>query len=157
MIPLFLLHSAVALAWYVLVGWLCLVTYRRLRLKSLPWIAGTYAASLVAAPVTDFLVHRAFPFGADARSIVFTSAGILVLGVSALQYFSKLLLAVLAFSEVAFLLSRAYPDFDSPLLRSLLRAHGQVRIIGIASLLTVAIAPMIVLGYLYFSGPVVPQ
>ena len=157
MIPLLLLQTALALAWYVLVGWLCLATYRHLRLATLPWIAGTYGAGLIALPATQFLIQRAFPFGADARSIAFTPAGMLVLGISSLEHLGRFLLAVLAFSEVAFLLSRAFPEFDSRLLRWLLSAHRRVRIIGIAAISVTVAGPLLAFAYVYLHGPSVPQ
>ena len=157
MIPLFLFHTAVALMWYGLVAWLCLITHRRLALRSLPSIAATYAASLVAVPATEFLIGRTFPFGADARSIAFTTAGAVVLGVSTLHQLSRLLLALLAFSEVAFLLSRAFPDYDSRLQRLLLAAHGRVRCIGSIALLVTVAPPLLLLGFRLANDPVVPQ
>ena len=157
MIPLFLFHTAVALVWYALVGWLCLATYRRLRLKTLPWIAGTYAASLVAVPATDFLMLRTFPYGADARSIAFTSAGVVVLGMSTLQHLSRLFLAVLAFSEVAFLLSRAFPEYDGRLQRLLLTAHRRARAIGVITVSVTVAPPLLLLGFRLVYGAVLAQ
>lgn len=156
-IPLFLFHSVVLLAWYVLIISFCLVTYCHLRLASLPWIVGVYATGLIAEPLTQFLVSRIFAFGVETKSIVFTPAGLLVLGVSSLQHLSNLLLALLAFSEVAFIVSRAFPDFDSWLMRLLMRTHRHVGRFGLATILMTAAVPLLPLGFWYFNGPSVPQ
>jgi len=142
-----------SLVWYILVAWLCIALYRSLRLAALPWIAARYLIAFVALPTTNYLLRRIFPFGSLATPQHFTPDGWILLSQDGLEALCDLLVAVLAFSEVAFLVSRAFPDVRSYILRLLLGAHQQVRTLGITILVLAVSAPSVALAFLLLHGP----
>lgn len=106
----FLSYAVASLAWFALVVWLCVVLYRTLRLPALPWIACRYFLAFFAWLATSYLFRRIFPPGTFAPRLRFNPDGWIVLWQTSIDAITDLLVATLAFSEVAFLVSRAFPD-----------------------------------------------
>jgi hypothetical protein len=155
-ISLVSLDLLLMLAWFVLVVAFCWGLYRTLRLSSLPWIGAIYLLSLVTVPLTQLLARRIFPFGADPTGLRVRPEGALVITNSCIEGLGNLLLALLAFSEVAFLVSRAYPESHSRLLAFFFRLHDYVREIGVAALILVVSTPLLTFVFLHFHGPSIP-
>ena len=155
----FFSYAFASLAWFVLVVWLCLFLYRSLRLPALPWIACRYALAFVAWIFTGYAFRRIFPAGTSAirpmrvEEWSLPPGAWIALTETLIEAVVDLLVAVLAFSEVAFLVSRAFPDIHSRLLTFLLAARGRVRTIGLTACLLTASVPIAALLFLWLHGP----
>jgi hypothetical protein len=153
----FLSYAVTSLVWFALVVWLCIVLYRSLRLPALPWIASRYLLAFFAWGATSYLFHRTFPPGTFSPHQHFTPDGWIVLWETCIDGIADLLVAVLAFSEVAFLVSRAFPDVHSRLLTFLLGARRHVGTIGLAACLLTVSLPLGALVFLWLHGPFPPK
>ena len=152
------------LAWFGLVVWLSIVLYRFVRLPALPWIACRYALAFFAVSITSYAFRQLFPPG-SIQTHPFVAAGgwhppavpwILCLE-ALIEAMGDLLVALLAFSEVAFLVNRAYPDVRSWLVTFLLGARKHIRAIGIAACACTASVPIMALLVLWIHGPFPPN
>jgi hypothetical protein len=146
-------YAVTSLAWYILLAWLCIVVYRSLRLPALPWIASRYVLAFFAWLATGYLYRRLWPSGVTPIGRPLTPDEWLPLWEMVVAVLCDLLVAVLAFSEVAFLISRAFPDVRSRLLTFLLRARHRTRAIGISACILTVISPLIYLIVYFIHGP----
>jgi hypothetical protein len=149
----FLSYAAATLAWLALVVCLCVLLYRSLRLPALPWIACRYVLSLFAWIANAYLFRRIFPAGSFAPLQHFAPDGWIVFWQMGIDAISDLLVAVLGFSEVAFLVSRAFPDVHSRLLTFLLAARRHIGAIGLAACLLTVCVPIGAFLFLWLHGP----
>ncbi|HEY2710878.1 MAG TPA: hypothetical protein VGI60_00045 [Chthoniobacterales bacterium] len=150
----FLSYATTSLAWFALIVWLCLLLYRSLRLPALPWIAFRYFLAFFAWLANSYIFHRIFPSGTFIPSDRFAPDGWILFWEMGIDAISDLLVAVLAFSEVAFLISRAFPEVQSRLLVFLLAARRRVGAIGLAACLLTFCVPIGSLLFLWLHGPV---
>ncbi len=160
----FFSYGLASLAWFALVAWLCIVLYRFLHLPALPWIACRYALAFFAWIFTGYLFRRIFPAGTfdthphlPATDWSLPSGAWIVLSEMLIGAVCDLVIAVLAFSEVAFLVSRAFPEVQSRLLTFLLGARQHVRALGFAACLLTVSVPIIALIFLWIHGPFPPK
>lgn len=145
------------LIWYVLVIWLCIVLYRSLQLPTLPWIAARYVLAFIATPTTDYLGKKILPYGTSATLLHYSPIGYFLLADSIIEALCDLSVAVLAFSEVASLISRAHPHVRSRLLDFLLVAHRHFRLVGAIAVLLTVIYPLCASLFLWIHGPILHE
>ena len=160
----FFSYAFASLTWFALVSSLCIVLYRCLRLPALPWIACRYILAFFAWIFTGYAFRRLFPAGSfdmrphlPATDWPLPAGAWIVLSEKLIEAVGDLVVALLAFSEVAFLVCRAFPDLQSRLLRFLLGARRHVRALGIAACLLTVSVPIIVLIVLWTHGPFRPK
>lgn len=155
---IFAFGSVLWLAWWLLVGAMCFVLYRAVRLPVLPWIGLYYAVSIIAIPVMQYYGHRIAQNGHGPETAPggqLTAAFLhspLVLSMSvatALDYAGDLLVLSLAFSEAAVLVRRVYPEVRSRLLRGLALIHSHTRTVGIVAIVVTALMPVPAMLYFY--------
>jgi hypothetical protein len=130
------------LLWPVLLFWLGFAVYRSLRLPSLPWLAAFYGFRLIVSPAVAVFLRRSdrlsvdpfFPFADPSTSY-------LVLAIVSISALIHLLVVLLISSDVAFLISKGYPNIQSRLLRFFLQTRRHVTSLGAALIILTALAP----------------
>jgi hypothetical protein len=140
------LYGMLSVAWFLLVVSVCVVVYRATRLRSLPWIAAHYLIAAIAFFPSVYLArHTTFPQAQEiTHPLPLTPENLLHAGWMCIDSLSSLLLAIIAFSEVAFLILKSFPETRSLLLELLLKAHQRLRIFGTALIVLTILEPTIV-------------
>ena len=138
------LSGLLYVAWLLLVVSCCIAVYRAARLRSLPWIAAHYAiAAMVFVPTMYLLRHTNSPTVISLpQTGAFTPESCLSVALLCIESLSSLLLAILAFSEVAFLILRSFPETRSQLLELLLKAHQRIPLFGTALIVLTILRPI---------------
>ena len=155
----FLSVSFASLAWCIVVVWLCIVLYRLLRLPALPWLACRYTLEFFAWLLSSYAMSRLFAVGSSATppaGQILPSTWVFLVR-TLFWTVGDLLVAVLAFSEVAFLVRRAFPDVESKILSFLLRARTHIPALGIAACICTVSVPIMYFVILWLHGPFAPN
>lgn len=130
-----------AARWGLLVS-VCFLLWRRLAIRSLPWLAAHYAIVILASPVTSYLLKSflipseghpgSFQTIPASTSIPFVY---LSMGLECVWKLNSLLVVLLVVSEVAYFTSIHYPNIESKVFSWLRSVRLHAKIVGIALIL----------------------
>jgi hypothetical protein len=142
------------IAWWILLIVFVVAACRSYPLPALRWIAWHFLVALFTVPLGQWLamhvqslppptLFRPFvgPIGLAAFCTVFISA------------LADFVVLVLALSEITSLISRAYSEPRTWVMRLLLRAHAHVRVLGLSAVGLALAYPIPILVYRFLHGP----
>jgi hypothetical protein len=118
------------LAWWALLIVFLVAACGLYPLPGFRWIAGHFCVALVTVPVGQWLF---LPFQKPAGSTISGAFGVAGFWTFLISAAADFIVLVLALSEISSLISKAYPETRSVIIRSLLRAHGYVRHLGFSA------------------------
>jgi hypothetical protein len=140
---LWIIGSALQAVWLALLIYGGFALYRTLRLPSLPWLGAHYGFKLIIFPAVSAFLR-------DAESAPFSPLAFVTASYQASVYIcvgslTNLLAVVIAFSDVAFLISKAYPNMQSRVLSFFLGVRRHVTSLGIILMALTVLNPILMI------------
>jgi hypothetical protein len=127
------------LVWWALLIAFFIAACRLYPLQGFRWIAAHSCVALITVPVGQWLF---IPLQKPPASMLSGALGFAGFSTSLISAAADFVVLVLALSEISVLISKAYPETRSLILRSLLRAHGHVRPLGFSAVALALIYPV---------------
>jgi hypothetical protein len=137
------------LAWWALLIAFIVAACRLYPLHGFRWIAAHFCVALITVPVGQWLL---IPFRKPAGSTLSGAFGVAGFSTSLISAAADFIVLVLALSEISSLISKAYPESRSVIIRYLLRAHAYVRPLGVSAVALALIYPVPALIYRLIHG-----